>query len=222
VTKDGENAEVLNAFFVSVFDSNTSRAEGTQSPELKHRDGEKNKALIIPGEMVSELLHHLHTHRSMGTDGIHPRIPRELAEVLTKPLSTIYQHSWLSGEVPVDWRVENVMPIYKKGWKEDQGNYRCVSLTSVQGKVVEQIILSTITRHIQDNQWIRPSQHVFNKGRSCLTNLIYFCDKVTHLVDEGKAMDIVYLDFSKAFEFPTAYSWRNWLFMAWMGILFAG
>ncbi|KAK4815892.1 hypothetical protein QYF61_009943 [Mycteria americana] len=46
----------------------------------------------------------------------------------------------------------------------------------------------------------RPSKNGFSKGRSCLTNLISFCDKVTHLMDEGKAVDVVYLDFSKAFD----------------------
>ena len=53
------------------------------------------------------------------------------------------------------------------------------------------------------NQRIRPSQHGFMNGRSCLTNLISFCDKVTRLVDEGKAVDVVYLDFSKAFDTVT-------------------
>ncbi|KAK4817544.1 hypothetical protein QYF61_019501 [Mycteria americana] len=150
--------------------------------------------------MVSDLLHHLDTHKSMGPDGIHPRVLRELAEVLTKLLSILYQQSWLTGEVAVDWRLANVTPIFKKGQKEDLVNYRPVSLTSVPGKVMEQMILSAITWHIQDNQVIRPSQHGFMKGRFCLTNLISFCDKVTRLVDEGKAVDIVYLDFSKAFD----------------------
>ncbi|KAK4822602.1 hypothetical protein QYF61_017334 [Mycteria americana] len=105
----------------------------------------------------------------------HPRVLRELAEVLTKPLSIICQQSWLTREVPVDWRLANVMPLYKKGQKEDPGNYRPVSLTLVPGKVMEQIILTAITQHVQDNQ-------------------------VACLVDEGKAVDVVYLDFSKAFD----------------------
>ncbi|KAK4822638.1 hypothetical protein QYF61_018590 [Mycteria americana] len=174
--------------------------DSTQPPELENRDGEQNEAPRIQGEMVSDLLHYLDTHRSMGPDGIHPRVLREVVEVLTKPLSILYQQSWLTGEVPVDWRLENVTPIYKKGQKEDPGNYRPVSLTPVLGKVVEQITLSAITWHVQDNEVIRPRQHGFMKGRSCLTNLISFYDKLTCLVDEGKAVDVVYPDFSKAFD----------------------
>ncbi|KFQ39435.1 hypothetical protein N332_02818, partial [Mesitornis unicolor] len=109
---------------------------------------------IIHEEMGGDLLHHLDIHKSMGPDGIPPRVLRELAEVLAKPLSIIYQQSWLTSELPVGWRLANVMPIYKKGWKEDPGNYRAVSLTSVPGKVMEQIILSAITHHMQDNQAI--------------------------------------------------------------------
>ncbi|KFW63307.1 hypothetical protein AS28_10282, partial [Pygoscelis adeliae] len=89
-----------------------------------------------------------------GPDGIHPRVLRELAEELAKPLSIIYQQSWLTGEVPDDWRLANVTPIYKKGRKKDPGNYRPVSLTSVPGKIMEQFILRALTRHVRDNQGI--------------------------------------------------------------------
>jgi len=121
----------------------------------------------------------------MGLDRIHLRVLRELAEELAKPLFIIYQQSWLTGEVLDDWRLVSVTPIYKKGRKEDPGNHRPVSLTLVLGKVTEQFILSALTRHVQDNQGIRPNQHGCMKGRSRLINLISF------YVDEGKAVDVI-------------------------------
>lgn len=63
--------------------------------------------------------------------------------------------------------------------QEDPENYRPASLTSELGNVMEQVILSATTQHIQDNQGIKPSQHWFMNSRSCLTNLISFYDKVT-------------------------------------------
>ena len=125
----------------------------------------------------------------MGPDEIQPRVLREPAEVIAEPLSIICQRSLLTGEVPEDWRLASVTPIYKKGCREDPGNFRPVSLTLVLGKVMEQIGLREITWHVRDKQGIRPSQHGFTKGRSCLTNLISFYDLVIHLVDEGEAVD---------------------------------
>ncbi|PKU30906.1 rna-directed dna polymerase from mobile element hypothetical protein [Limosa lapponica baueri] len=100
----------------------------TQPPELVGRGREQNEATIIQGEMVRDLLQHLGVHKSMGLDGIHPRVLRKLAKVLNKPLYIIYQQSWQTVEVPVDWRLANMTPIYKKGWKEDQGNYKPVTV----------------------------------------------------------------------------------------------
>ncbi|TRZ07575.1 hypothetical protein HGM15179_019533 [Zosterops borbonicus] len=160
----------------------------------------KNCPPVIQEEIVRELLSHLNVHKSMGPDGIHPRVMRELADELVKLLCIIYQQSWLTGDVPDDWNLANVTSIHKKGRKEDPGNYRPVSLTSVSGKVMEQFILSVIMQRLQDGQSIRSSQHGFRRGRLCLTNLVSFYDQVTHQVDVGKAVDVVYLDFSKAFD----------------------
>jgi len=78
--------------------------------------------------------------------------------VIAELLSAIYQGSWLSGEVPEDWRLADVTPVYKKGRKENVGNYRTVSLTSVPGKVMERIILGEISWHVRGIRGIRPSQ----------------------------------------------------------------
>ena len=56
---------------------------------------------------------------------------RELADVVAEPLSIIFERSWKKREVPEDWRKASVTPILKKGKKEDSGNYRLVSLTSI-------------------------------------------------------------------------------------------
>lgn len=64
---------------------------------------------------------------------------------------------------------------------------------------MEHLILEAISIHMEDKKVIRSSQHEFTKGKSCLTNLIAFYDETTTWMDEGRAVDIVYLDFSKAF-----------------------
>jgi len=65
---------------------------------------------------------------------------------------------------------------------------------------MEQFILDVISKQVEEKKIIRSSQHGFSKGKSCLTTLIAFYDGVTGWVDEGRAVDVVYLDFSKVFD----------------------
>ncbi|KAJ7406520.1 glypican-6-like protein [Pitangus sulphuratus] len=80
-------------------------------------------------------------------------------------------------KVPDDWKMANVVPVFKKGKKEDTRNYRPVSVTSVPGKVMEKIILGRIEKRLKDNTLIGHSQHGFMRGKSYLSNLISFYDK---------------------------------------------
>ncbi|KFV82507.1 RNA-directed DNA polymerase from mobile element jockey, partial [Struthio camelus australis] len=109
---------------------------------------------LVEEDQVRDLLSKFDIHKSMGPDGMHPRALRELADVIARPLSIIFERSWRSGEVPEDWKKANVTPVFKKGKKEEPGNYRPVSLTSIPGKVMEQLILEVITKHLEDKKMI--------------------------------------------------------------------
>ncbi|KAF2361426.1 Reverse transcriptase domain, partial [Trinorchestia longiramus] len=155
---------------------------------------------VFTVEEVEEQLSILNPYKSTGPDGLGPRILKETAEVISEPLTNIFNRSLETGIVPDDWKRANVTPIFKKGNKQIPNNYRPISLTSVISKTIERLLKVHITKHLNDQNLINDTQHGFREKSSCLTNLLDFFGEVNRIYDSTKVVDFVYLDFQKAFD----------------------
>ena len=191
-----EKSEVLADFFSSVF---TLEPNGDLTQEPQRSDKTINSCFITT-ELVSKKLGGLKPSKSPGPDGIHPRVLRELKDILSKPLAIIFNYSLETGTLPKDWKRAVISAIYKKGSKSSPGNYRPVSLTSVVGKVMESIIRDKINSHMIENKLYSPRQYGFISGRSTTLQLLKVLDMWTQILEKGGSVDVVYCDFIKAFD----------------------
>ena len=154
----------------------------------------------VDEETVKGKLEGLNPGKACGPDNIHPRTLRELSAELTLPITIIFKKCLAECVVPGDWKLSNVTAIFKKGDKTDAGNYRPISLTCILCRILESIIRDEILLHLRKYELLAKSQHGFLPHRSCLTNLLEFLEVITKLIDEGHNVDVVFLDFSKAFD----------------------
>ncbi|KAK4825534.1 hypothetical protein QYF61_000111 [Mycteria americana] len=140
----------------------------------------------------------------MGPNGMHPWLLRELAGVIVSPLLIIRESPWYRlGKIQSASSVRggrtSEAGSFWDGAIIPQGNpanYKLFSFTSVPWKVMQQIIVRTISKHMKNKKGNVSSDHGFTKGKSCLNNLKAFYNEVTALVDKGR---YCLSDVSKAF-----------------------
>lgn len=151
-------------------------------------------------EGVHQKLQTLRMHAAAGLDNITPRVLIHLAPTLAAPLAAFFQHLFNSGTIPDQWKQGVITPAYKGGRRSDPANYRPITLLPVVSKVMESVVADQLRDYLESTHLLAEEQHGFRKQRSCLTNLLLARDAWTKSLDRGNEIDVIYLDFSKAFD----------------------
>ena len=193
-------AEDLNGYFISVFTKEDISSLPVADAKFQGAKSDYLGPLVVTPELVAKKIKAMKDNKSPGVDGIPPKLLMETVEQISIPLARVFNLSLKEGVVPFEWKEANIIPLFKKGSRNKSENYRPVSLTSVICKLLERLIKDHMVDFLVKHKLLNSSQHGFLKARSCLTNMLCFLEEITKWIDVGSPVDIIYLDFQKAFD----------------------
>ena len=189
-------AELFNECFASVFLPKSS------SKNVDLNITSKNSELISDIQIseleVEHFVNNLDTTKAYASDGIPPRLLKEFSREICSSLCSLFNMSLATGRLPMEWKRANVIPIHKKDCVEPVTNYRPISLLPIVSKVLERCVFSNIYPLVR--VLINKVQHGFLRNRSCITQLLGVRHDIGKNLDRNKQVDVLYLDFSKAFD----------------------
>ena len=188
-------AESFSQAFSSVYTSHDLLA-----PAPFQKCAETMPDLDIHVQQVETMLLDLDPFTAVGPDGIHPRVLKSCAPVLSYPLTIIYRRSLSERKLPAHWKKSVIIPIHKKGAKYDPLNYRPLSMTSIPCKKLETLIAAELYEYLECHSLITPHQYGFRPGHTTADQLTLVYDKISKQVDLCRVVDMIFFDFSKAFD----------------------
>ena len=195
-------AEILQNQYQKVFsDPEKANVEKClQSPGIPQGLGSVFNDLSFTRMDIIEALGELDPYSAAPDDEIPARVLTSCKEMLADPLTLLWSKSFDEGYIPETLKTQFISPIFKKGDRTDPSNYRPVSLTSHIIKTFERVVRKSLVEHLESHELISPNQHGFRKKRSCMTQLLAHVEQIYHSLNDNKEVDVIYLDFAKAFD----------------------
>ena len=195
---DPENkANLLQDQYIKVF-SNPEKANTDK--EFQAKTDAKINDITITIKDITDAIKEIPTYAAPGPDKLPAVVLKECADQLAEAILKIWRKSIDIGQVPDSLKLQTIIPLFKKGSKSLAENYRPVSLTSHLIKLLERVLRKKLIKHIEDNKLLSNNQHAFRAGRSCVSQLLVHMEFVLHALENNKNIDVVYLDFAKAFD----------------------
>ena len=192
------NEEIADKFataFTSVF-----TVDDGNRPDFSLPSTTQQNPIVVHPLGVLKQLRSLDDKKGAGPDGLSAALLKFLSPYIYIPLSMILQQSIDTCSTPRDWRVANVIPVYKKGSRSEPLNYRPISLTSITSKILEHIISSNIHHFLDTENLLSQCQHGFRAKHGCDTQLLTTMIDLVDSYDSNTPVDIAVLDFRKAFD----------------------
>lgn len=191
-------ANLLKDQYSSVF--STPKEPPIDPNELFENEPDTLNDIEFTPEDVKKAINDISANAAPGPDGFPAILLRNCKDELASPLHHIWRQCLDLGITPPSLKFSRIIPIHKGDSTAIPKNYRPVALTSHLVKVFEKILRAKIVNYLEENNLCNPSQHGFRAGRSCLSQLLTHYDKILTLLDQGQNVDVVYLDFAKAFD----------------------
>ncbi|BHF80349.1 hypothetical protein SprV_0702347400 [Sparganum proliferum] len=196
ISDSKDKTAYFSQFFQSVYTNEArflpSSTEELPTPSVSH--------ILFSEGIVRRELEALNESKSPGPDEFPPKLLKELASELSVPLSMLFQTSFDTGTLPIDWKLVHIIPLYKGGSRASTTSYRPISFTRILCKVMERIMKNELIHFLEVHGLLSNCQHGFRKGRSCTTNLLHSLQSWTRALDDRHEVHIPFIDFQKAFD----------------------
>ena len=195
-----EKANILQDQYKSVFSDPEKADIEVALAGFPEFNGSQLSTFHFEVEDITAAIKEMDPYSASPDGDIPAKILCDCKESLSLPIWLLWRESFESGLVPENLKTQYITPLFKKGNKTDAANYRPVSLTSHLMKVFERVVRKHLVDYFENNELFPDNQHGFRKNRSCLTQLIEHVDSVLRSLNDGSEVDVIYLDFSKAFD----------------------
>ena len=204
VSCSAKMAEILSDQYSSVFSSpkDSLKEAAEYYPDNDFNQDPYLADIPFTRKDIKDAMNEIPLTASAGPDRIPAILLKKCSEPLSEPLHIMWRLSLDTSTIPEILKTANIIPIHKgKGSSRIQAkNYRPIALTSHLTKVFEKVMRKYIVKFMDRHNLFNPSQHGFRSGRSCLSQLISHYEHILQLIEEGFDVDVIYLDFAKAFD----------------------
>ena len=197
-TSSEDKASLLAEFFAEKM---TVADMGRCPPHLPQETDCTVTDVQVTSEKVEQLLREVEESKATGSDDVSPRLLKRCASELSGPLTSVFQSCLRENRWPTMWKEARVVPAHKKNSKSEPSNYRPISLLSVVGKLLEQVVAGVICQHLSEHRLLSDRQFGFRPGRSTADLLTLLSQGWQDALDEGLDTLVMALDIAGAFFF---------------------